>query len=104
MQGVWVQFLIRALGSHRLQSAAKTFKNPLKSSGITNLETLCVIHIHMVIHTGLEIVTITLVQHNALLDYFSSLKNIYNPVCQTAKETQVYRTVFWTLWERERVG
>ena len=24
-----------------------------------------------------------------------------NPVCETAKETQVYRTVFWTLWERE---
>ena len=28
----------------------------------------------------------------------------YNPVCEIAKETQVYRTVFWTLWERERVG
>ena len=27
-----------------------------------------------------------------------------NPVCKTAKETQMYRTVFWTLWERERVG
>ena len=24
-----------------------------------------------------------------------------NPVCETAKETQIYRTVFWTLWERE---
>ena len=24
-----------------------------------------------------------------------------NPVCETAKETQTYRTVFWTLWERE---
>ena len=23
-----------------------------------------------------------------------------SPVCETAKETQVYRTVFWTLWER----
>ena len=23
-----------------------------------------------------------------------------NPVCETAKETQIYRTVFWTLWER----
>ena len=22
-----------------------------------------------------------------------------NPVCETAKETQMYRTVFWTLWE-----
>jgi len=27
-----------------------------------------------------------------------------NPVCETAKETQMYRTVFWTLWERARVG
>ena len=27
-----------------------------------------------------------------------------NPVCQTAKETQMYSTVFWTLWERARVG
>ena len=27
-----------------------------------------------------------------------------NPVCETAKETQMHRTVFWTLWERERVG
>ena len=26
-----------------------------------------------------------------------------NPVCETAKETQMYRTVFWTLWERVRV-
>ena len=27
-----------------------------------------------------------------------------NPVYKTAKETQMYRTEFWTLWERERVG
>ena len=26
-----------------------------------------------------------------------------NLVCETEKETQMYRTVFWTLWERERV-
>ena len=25
-----------------------------------------------------------------------------NPVCETAKETQMYRTDFWTLRERER--
>ena len=24
-----------------------------------------------------------------------------NPVSETAKETQMYRTAFWTLWERE---
>ena len=23
-----------------------------------------------------------------------------NLLCKTAKETQMYRTVFWTLWER----
>ena len=27
-----------------------------------------------------------------------------NPVGETAKDTQMYRTVFWTLWERVRVG
>ena len=27
-----------------------------------------------------------------------------NPVCETAKETQMYRTVFWNLWEKVRVG
>ena len=27
-----------------------------------------------------------------------------NPVWETAKETQMYRTVFWTLWDRVRVG
>ena len=27
-----------------------------------------------------------------------------DPISETAKETQMYRTVFWTLWERERVG
>jgi len=43
---------------------------------------------------------------------YSILMHIYgiwkdgkdNPVCETAKETQMYRTVFWTLWERTRVG
>ena len=28
----------------------------------------------------------------------------HNPVYETAKETLMYRTVLWTLWERERVG
>ena len=43
---------------------------------------------------------------------YSTLMHIYgiqkdgndNPVCETAEETQMYRTVFWTLWERARVG
>ena len=41
---------------------------------------------------------------------YSILTHIYgiendgndNPVCEIAKETQMYRTVFWTLWERSR--
>ena len=40
---------------------------------------------------------------------YSILTHIYgiqkdcndNPVCETSKETQMYRTVFWTLWKRE---
>ena len=43
---------------------------------------------------------------------YSILTHIYgiwkdgndNPVCKTAKETQMYRTVCWTLRERESVG
>ena len=27
-----------------------------------------------------------------------------NPIFKTEKETQMYRTDFWTLWEKERVG
>ena len=30
-----------------------------------------------------------------------SEKAALKPVCKIAKETQMYRTVFWTLWERE---
>ena len=43
---------------------------------------------------------------------YSILTHIYgiwkdgndNPVRMIAKETQMYRTVFWTLWEKVRVG
>ena len=43
---------------------------------------------------------------------YSILTHIYgiqkdgndNPLCETAKETQMYRMDFKTLWERERVG
>ena len=43
---------------------------------------------------------------------YSILTHIYaiykvgnsNPVYETTKETLMYITVFWTLWERERVG
>ena len=34
--------------------------------------------------------------------YIWNLERWYdNPVYETAKETLMYRTVFWTLWERE---
>ena len=33
---------------------------------------------------------------------YSILMHIY--VYETAKETLMYRSVLWTLWERERVG
>ena len=26
-----------------------------------------------------------------------------NPICKTEKETQMYRTNFWTLWEKAKV-
>ena len=43
---------------------------------------------------------------------YSILAHIYgiqkdgndDPKCETAKETQMYRTDFWTLWEKVRVG
>ena len=27
-----------------------------------------------------------------------------NPICRTEKETEMYRTDFWTLWGKARVG
>ena len=36
--------------------------------------------------------------------YIWNLERWYeDPICKTAKETQMYRTVFWTLWEKARV-
>ena len=45
-------------------------------------------------------------------DHYSILTHIYgiqkdgndNPICKTEKEAQMYRTDFWTLWEKARVG
>ena len=45
-------------------------------------------------------------------DQYSILTHIYgilkhgndNPICKIEKETQMYRTDFWTLWEKVRVG
>ena len=43
---------------------------------------------------------------------YSILTHIYGiwrdgndkPICKTAKETQLYSKVYWTLWEKARVG
>ena len=45
-------------------------------------------------------------------DQYSILMHIYgiqkdgneNPISKTEKETQMYRTDFWTLWEKVRMG
>ena len=44
-------------------------------------------------------------QYSILMHIYGIFKNGNdNPVCETAKETQMYKTDFWTLRERERVG
>ena len=42
-----------------------------------------------------EEMTVSTVKHN---------KAHNHPRCKTEKETQMYRTDFWTLWEKVRVG
>ena len=45
-------------------------------------------------------------------DQYSILTHIYgilkdgnnNPICKTEKETEMYTTDLWTLWEKARVG
>ena len=44
-------------------------------------------------------------QYSILTHIYGIQKDGNNkPVYETAKETLMYRTVLWTLWERERVG
>ena len=44
-------------------------------------------------------------QYNILVHIYGIQKDGNdNTVCETVKETQMYRTVFWTQRERERVG
>ena len=44
-------------------------------------------------------------QYNILMHIYGIYKDGNNdPICETAKETQIYRTVCWTLWEKTRVG
>ena len=44
-------------------------------------------------------------QHSILMHIYGILKDGNdNPICKTEKETQMYRTDFWTLWEKAKVG
>ena len=44
-------------------------------------------------------------QHSILKYVYGIQKDgNYNAICKTEKETQIYRTEFWTLWETARVG
>jgi len=44
-------------------------------------------------------------QYSILMHIYGLLKDgNNNPVYETAKETMMYRSVLWTLWERERMG
>ena len=44
-------------------------------------------------------------QYSILMHIYGIWKDANdNPICKTEKETQMYRTDFWTLWEKVRVG
>ena len=44
-------------------------------------------------------------QYRILMHIYGILKDGNgNPICSTEKETQMYRTNFWTLWGKARVG
>ena len=44
-------------------------------------------------------------QYSILTTYIQFRKMVMiNPVCEKVKETQMYRTVLWTLLERARMG
>ena len=44
-------------------------------------------------------------QQSILMNIYGILKDGNdNPISKTEKETQMYRTDFWTLWEKARVG
>ena len=50
-----------------------------------------------------KMVTITLYAA-AAAKLLQSCPTLCDPVYETAKEALMYRTVFWTLWEKARVG
>ena len=44
-------------------------------------------------------------QYSILTHIYGILKDgNNNPICKTEKETQMYRTDFWTPWKKARVG
>ena len=43
-------------------------------------------------------------QNKSSVKAMSQQKSNDSPICKTEKETQMYRTDFWTLWEKARVG
>ena len=44
-------------------------------------------------------------QYSILMPIYGIQKDDNNdPICETAKEKQIKRTDFWTLWEKTRVG
>ena len=44
-------------------------------------------------------------QYSILTHIYEILKDgNVNPICKTEREMQIYRTDFWTLWEKARVG
>ena len=44
-------------------------------------------------------------QYSILMHIYGSQKDGNDdPICETAKEIQMLRTDFWTLWEKARVG
>ena len=64
----------------------------------------------MATRSYLSIITLNINGLNAptkrqrLAEWIQKQDSNNNPVYETAKETLMYRTVLWTLWERERVG
>ena len=53
-----------------------------------------------------DILSLTMITHHFyhIKKYTIWKEGNDNPICKTEKETQMYRTDFWTLWEKARVG
>ena len=65
----------------------------------------CVTHSRQLRHICLEVSQKDKEQYSILMHIYGILKDGNdNPICKTEKETQMYRTDFWTLLEKARVG